>query len=136
MFLCPRHTKYVEGYIVFVFPSIRPSFRPGVRPVLTFYVKVLREVFFIHQEMALVVGIRAPLGTCSSLFTVYCLLLDACCDIGYVLAQWHAKMRFNSTAYCVMPTVAMTYYVRCTVMCNDCLLPVATILILLLLFTV
>ena len=59
--------------------------------------------------MALARGIRAPLDICSSLFTAYCLLLDACCDIGYVLAQWHAKMRFNSTAYCVMPTVAMTY---------------------------
>ena len=40
--------------------------RACVRPVLTFYVKVLREVFFIHQEMALPGGIHAPLGTCSS----------------------------------------------------------------------
>ena len=34
--------------------------------MLTFYVRVLREVFFIHQEMALAGDIRAPLGTCSS----------------------------------------------------------------------
>ena len=61
-----QHTKYVEGYIVFVFPSVHPSFRPCKRPVLTFYVKVLREVFLIHQEMMLAGGIRAPLGTCSS----------------------------------------------------------------------
>ena len=33
--------------------------------MLTFYVKVLREVFFIYQEMALVGGIRAQLGTFS-----------------------------------------------------------------------
>ena len=25
--LYPRHTKYVEGYIVFVFPSVHPSVR-------------------------------------------------------------------------------------------------------------
>ena len=46
--LYPRRMKYVEGYIVFVFPSVRPSFRDSVRPsiqVLTFYVKVVREVF-------------------------------------------------------------------------------------------
>ena len=42
--------------------SVCPSFRP----VLTFYVGVLREVFFIHQEMALAWGIHAPLGICSS----------------------------------------------------------------------
>ena len=51
----PRHTKYVEGYIVFVFPSVRPSFRDSVRlsvrpsiQALTFYVKVLREVFALY----------------------------------------------------------------------------------------
>ena len=65
-FLYPRHTKYVMGYIVFVFPSVRPSFCPCIRLMLTFYVKVLREVFFIHQEKVLVGGICAPLGTCSS----------------------------------------------------------------------
>ena len=43
-----------------------PGICPCIRPVFTFYVKVLREVFFIHQEMALAGGIRAPLGTCSS----------------------------------------------------------------------
>ena len=64
--LYPRHTKYVEGYIVFVFLSVGLLVCPCVHPVLTFYVKVLREVFFIHQEMALAGGIRAPLGTCSS----------------------------------------------------------------------
>ena len=56
--LYPLLKKYGEGYIVFIFPSIR---------LLTFYVKVLLEVFFIHQEMALAGGIRAQLGTCSSL---------------------------------------------------------------------
>ena len=55
------------GPLVFVFPSVRPSFRPCVRPVLTFYVKVLREVLFVHHEMALAGGSHAPLGTCSSL---------------------------------------------------------------------
>ena len=61
--------KYVKGYIVFVFPSFRPSFRRCIRPVLTFYIKVLLEVFFIHQEMALAGGICDPLGTCSSFKT-------------------------------------------------------------------
>ena len=72
-YLYPRHTKYVEGYIVFVFPSVRLSFRPCIRLVLTFYVKVFREVIFIHQEMALARGIRAPLGTCSSVRNVFVL---------------------------------------------------------------
>ena len=48
--LYPQHTKFVEGYIVFVFPSVRPSFRASVHlsiQVLTFYVKVLREVFLL-----------------------------------------------------------------------------------------
>ena len=56
-YLYPRHTKYVEGYIVSsfrpsihpsVFPSVRPSIHPSVRlsvrpsiKVLTFYVKIL-----------------------------------------------------------------------------------------------
>ena len=73
-------TKYVEGYIVFVFPSIRPFVRPCVRPVLTFYIKVLRDFFFIHQEMALAGGIREPLGTCSRsrLFLTQQLKLRAC----------------------------------------------------------
>ena len=28
--LYPRHTKYVEGYIVFVFSSVCPSFRASL----------------------------------------------------------------------------------------------------------
>ena len=46
----PRHTKFVEGYIVFVFLSVRPSVRSSVPAsvrMLTFCVKVLREVFFL-----------------------------------------------------------------------------------------
>ena len=46
--------------------SFRLSARSSVLPVLTFYFKVLHEVFFIHQEMVRAGGIRAPLGTCSS----------------------------------------------------------------------
>ena len=42
----PRHTKYVEGYIFFVFPSVRPC----ARPVLTFYIKVLCEVFLYIKK--------------------------------------------------------------------------------------
>ena len=64
--LYPWHMKYVEGDIVFVFPSICLSFRLCIRTVLTFCIKVLREFFFIHQEMGLAGGIRAPLGTCCS----------------------------------------------------------------------
>ena len=48
MILYPRHMKYVQGYIVFIFPSVCPSFWDSLRPcfrMLTFYVKVLREVF-------------------------------------------------------------------------------------------
>ena len=52
--LYPRHTKYVEGYIVFVFPSIRP--------VLTFYVKVLREVFFYTSRNGAGQGYPCPSG--------------------------------------------------------------------------
>ena len=48
--------KYVKGYIVFVFPSILPFVHPSMIPcicpsvhpsiqVLTFYIKVLHEVF-------------------------------------------------------------------------------------------
>ena len=47
-FLYPRRTKYVEEYIVFVFPSVCLSLDVSVRPsiqVLTFYVKILHEVF-------------------------------------------------------------------------------------------
>ena len=48
--LYPGHTKYVEEYIVFVFLSICPSFSDSVHPsiqVLTFYVKVLREIVLL-----------------------------------------------------------------------------------------
>ena len=62
LFIIPRHTKYVEGYIVFVFPSVRPS----VRLVLTFYVKILREIFLYIRKWCWPGVIRAPLGTCSS----------------------------------------------------------------------
>ena len=48
--LYPRDTKYVEGYIVFVFLFVRPSFRPsGVNNLSQSFV----GSFFIHQEMAL-----------------------------------------------------------------------------------
>ena len=46
----PRHTKYVEGYIVLVFPSVRLSFHLCVLLMLTFYVKVLREVFLYFKK--------------------------------------------------------------------------------------
>ena len=58
IYYTPWHMRYDEEYIV--------CMRSCIRPVLTFY--VLREVFFIHQEMALAGGIRVPLGTCSSSF--------------------------------------------------------------------
>ena len=35
--LYPRHTKFVEGYIVFVFPSIRPSVCASVHPCVRPY---------------------------------------------------------------------------------------------------
>ena len=67
--IIPRHTKYVEGVYSFLL-SVRsfnhPSIQPCVRPVITFYVKVLREVFYASRNGA-GRGIRAPLGTCSSL---------------------------------------------------------------------
>ena len=40
--LYPQHTKYVEGYIVFVFPSVRPFFCDSVRP----------SVNILHQSFA------------------------------------------------------------------------------------
>ena len=61
-YLYPRHTKYLEGYIVFVFPSIPPSFRPCVCLVLTFYVKVLHEVFFYTSRNGAGRGYLCPTG--------------------------------------------------------------------------
>ena len=48
--LYPRHTKYVEGYIVFFFQSVRPSVRDSVR--LTVRATVHTNVNILRQSFA------------------------------------------------------------------------------------
>ena len=52
--LYPQHTKYVEGYIVFIFPSVRPSVRPSVHRciclVLNFTSKFCVKFFLYFKK--------------------------------------------------------------------------------------
>ena len=54
LFLYPRHTQYVEGYIVFIFhpfvpPPVHACVCAFIRPVLQFCANVLRQVIFVSN---------------------------------------------------------------------------------------
>ena len=95
--LYPGHTKYVEGYIVFVFPSVCPSFRPCVHSVLTFYVRVLREVFLYIKKWRWP-GVSVP---------HWALALVTKCSCWKNWFSWNFHVSCYSTNHCLSWTISI-----------------------------